>query len=129
MTVLKRIKEGSVQVKIDLGKGYFEPQSGRMQAEWRQQALDELIMLAEIGQKTVDAKSKWFEIKLEGLPPSRKLVMTKGNSGYVPHETFYIAAYHDSNYRPLSPWQTVHHDSMSDYGFEPTHWKYIESIE
>lgn len=65
--------------------------------------------------------------KIEDLaPPQRELVMVAGPSGYVTHKSFLELAYVDEEYRPSRGgelrWQTVTNDSLSDYGFFPTHW-------
>lgn len=65
--------------------------------------------------------------KVEDLsPPQRELVVVTGPSGYVTHDRFLELAYVDDEYRPPIAgrlrWQTVTHDSLSEYGFYPTHW-------
>lgn len=68
---------------------------------------------------------QWVSVT-EKLPSDDRVVLTKGPSGYIfPAHMFFQAARYMPHYRPYSPWQTVTSDSMSDYGFEPTHWSEI----
>lgn len=63
----------------------------------------------------------WHPIKT--APHDGTLVLVTGFSGYIRHRRFVTAAYYDAEYRPLSPWQSVTNDSLSDHGWEPTHWR------
>lgn len=75
--------------------------------------------------KTIDG-IHWFAVELR-LPDENELVMLTGDSGYVTHKKFLTLGYYDNEYRPPLPdgrirWQSVQNDSLSDQGWEPTHW-------
>ena len=67
---------------------------------------------------TLDPKS-WKPIS---SAPRKRLVLVRGNSHMSTHRTFYVAAYHDEEYRPLDPWRMVDNSSLSDFGWKPTEW-------
>lgn len=69
----------------------------------------------------------WFDIR-EVAPSPREVVLVMGDSGSSVHPIFVCAAYYDADYRPHSPWQSVNSDSLSDSGWEPTHWRTIEDL-
>jgi Protein of unknown function (DUF551) len=71
---------------------------------------------------------EWIDVN-ERLPVSGELVLVTGDSGYTTHERFYISAYYDAEYRPLSPWQDVTNTSLEASGFTVTHWCSLDSIQ
>lgn len=68
---------------------------------------------------------KW--IPVSELPPTRRPLLFTGDSGYIkPHDRFVVAGYYDPQFRPLSPFQDCTSTSLSESGFEPTHWAYLD---
>lgn len=51
MSVIERIENGEIKIKIDLGKGYYEVQSVTHQEKWRAEAKEELIKFAKLGKR------------------------------------------------------------------------------
>lgn len=70
----------------------------------------------------------WIPIT-QSKPPPDKLVLVKGESGYITHPTFYTSAYYDPT-RPLSDyWHDISHDPLSSSGLWPTHWRALTEID
>jgi hypothetical protein len=65
---------------------------------------------------------EWIAVS-ERVPDSTRTVVVAGENGYIRRKRFMCLAYYDAEYRPRSPWQTVQDSSLSDYGWEPTHWR------
>lgn len=76
---------------------------------------------------TGEPKLGWISVAA-ALPAKGRLVLTRGDSGYDLHKVFILAAHHDPEYNSYRAWRTVGNDPLTEYGFEPTHWRTLEDL-
>ena len=68
-------------------------------------------------------------VSISAKPIVGKPILMRGDSGHrAPHDTFVISGYYDPGYRPLSPWLDCCGDQLSDHGWKPTHWTYLNDL-
>ena len=68
----------------------------------------------------------WIPLITE-LPPDECFVLLTGDSGYTTVDNFVVVGRRYESYRPRLAdgairWLNIGDDSLTDYGWKPTHW-------
>ena len=61
----------------------------------------------------------------EALPSSDEPVLVLRKSGYISCRFEILTARYMPDYRPLSPWQDISNDSITDSGSDALAWRYM----